>query len=1331
MTAASGGLSRTGARLVILLGVPLLIWVSWIGLSKVVNAGADSESRLRREAANLQESFDLLLDDAADVAGLALQVSPSAAYQEARQARWRNRLEGVGILDAGGWVDWEGTPAEPATAAADRTWHILVEGQRVRLVYTTAASRGGLRALVSFVLDTPLDDLPFARLLPRGVDRRVFQSIDFLDARREHGDVIELFGDGKGVYREVEPATLHYPLRSPTGEILALVRFQEVSPEFRSGLARARADSAAVLSFTLLLALLFRWRAFSRTAIGLPVSLAAIAVARMALLGVSAPAHLLPRLVGSPSIYGSPRFWGLFASPADLLLTAVACLLAVLAVREFALSRAVSRRGLALILSTAAFATALAAVCDVSVSLARDASIPLQLLERVDPPLVHLCLLGGLASLLVATAESVAVVWVLATRRTGEGVGRRVERVVAALSLVGLAALSTTFFANTTDRMALERLRTEFMPQVLDQSARRSLALRAFIASAAERESTIDAVLAPPRRRDDYAAYHLWAGGELFRLGYQSSLDLYDADGNPISRFGFDLPPLTETIDLSVIPEAPVVVREAIPQLSVEKEVLHAEMPVVQDGIVVGAVVGHVLDEPDNLPFLPAVGPYLAALGPGAQQDPGSLPDYVLFDDDGNVVLSSLDQPPALTADLVDLASRQELATIEAGGNRYIGYPRRDGPDVHLLLIPARPLLDRFAVWGKLLLVSLVLLAVMELVRSVRRHRGVPAAFLSLGESFYRKLLAAVLVASLVPLVLLALVLMGYVESRAETQVLDAAAQVVRVVQRVIQDYAAIQTDEPTLNDDILDWVRDIVDQDIHIYENGKLVASSKRELFTSGLLPPRLPGEVHRRVVQGGLPYLTLDTSLGPSVIPVAYADVALPGTDRHVVAAVPLILQKEEAERAVERIEEMLFLSTVLLAGLLVAVASMVAGTVSRPVRELVAATGRIAEGDYSARLDTRSRDEVAELVEKFNVMAAALADQRADLVRRRDYMEALLLNATTGVVSTDDRGRIVTLNPAAADLLDGTDPPRTGEDLVVAISRDPRLEPLARALEGPPAARGEPVEVDLTDPAEARRLRFVRVDLPDPAGGTPGSLVLLEDVTDMMRSNQLAAWAEMARAIAHEIKNPLTPIQLSTEHLEQLLRDRGVLPSPEVESCLQTVIKQVQELRDIASEFSSYAKLPAMTPEPSDPAELMHDAIAPYRAAPPPGVAIVERYDETPAVTVDRRVMTRAIVNLVENAIHAMPDGGTLTLGTAVDERGGQAVLVVEDTGIGISPEVRTRLFEPYFSTKSSGAGLGLAIVRRAVEAHGGTVELDSDGNRGTVFRILLPVAAQERA
>jgi len=367
--------------------------------------------------------------------------------------------------------------------------------------------------------------------------------------------------------------------------------------------------------------------------------------------------------------------------------------------------------------------------------------------------------------------------------------------------------------------------------------------------------------------------------------------------------------------------------------------------------------------------------------------------------------------------------------------------------------------------------------------------------------------------------------------------------------------------------------------------------------------------------------------------------------------------------------------------------------------------------------------TQDEVAELVHGFNTMARALGRQRADIERRRDYIETLLRHAPTGVVSLDTEGHVVTINPAAAQLLP-TASLRVGDDLGGALRASKETEPLADLLGR--ARSGRPADVDLSG-EQPRRVRGVRVDLTNADGLRFGTLILLEDVTELMRSNQLAAWAEMARSIAHEIKNPLTPIQLSAEHLGRLLGDRADGATPEERECLQTIVKQVRALYDIAGEFSAYAKLPALAPEATDPVQFMREVVSPYRAAKPPGITIDERYDPAPAIAADPRVLSRALINLIENALQAMPDGGKLTLGVSPSAGNGEVWLTVEDTGPGLSREVRGRLFEPYFSTKSSGTGLGLAIVRRAVEAHRGTIEVSSEPRRGTTFRIRLPTHA----
>jgi two-component system nitrogen regulation sensor histidine kinase NtrY len=218
-------------------------------------------------------------------------------------------------------------------------------------------------------------------------------------------------------------------------------------------------------------------------------------------------------------------------------------------------------------------------------------------------------------------------------------------------------------------------------------------------------------------------------------------------------------------------------------------------------------------------------------------------------------------------------------------------------------------------------------------------------------------------------------------------------------------------------------------------------------------------------------------------------------------------------------------------------------------------------------------------------------------------------------------------------------------------------------------------------------------------------------------------------MARRIAHEVKNPLTPIQLSVDHIRRVWRAGDERFGAVLTECLENIRRQVGALRRIASEFSDYSRLPELQMEPTAVEAIIAETLDAYTAASPPGVVVRrEVASDLPLLVVDRAVIVRALVNLVENALQAMPEGGTLSIGATLADgaAGGARIrIVVCDTGVGIESVVRARLFEPYFSTKSGGTGLGLAIARKAVEEHGGTIEIRSRAGEGTVVTLLLPV------
>jgi len=232
------------------------------------------------------------------------------------------------------------------------------------------------------------------------------------------------------------------------------------------------------------------------------------------------------------------------------------------------------------------------------------------------------------------------------------------------------------------------------------------------------------------------------------------------------------------------------------------------------------------------------------------------------------------------------------------------------------------------------------------------------------------------------------------------------------------------------------------------------------------------------------------------------------------------------------------------------------------------------------------------------------------------------------------------------------------------------------------------------------------------------------LLRQRAELERTNRLAAWADMARQVAHDIKNPLTPVQLSAEHLRRVHEDRGRPLSPVLESCVDTILSQVRLLRQISSEFSSFAAAPVATLKPASLNEVVDEVMRPYATS--LGRSIDLRLDlaaDLPELRLDPVLVGRALVNLVENALHAMPGGGRLTVSTA---RAGEAVrLSVIDTGVGMDEAARGRLFEPYFSTRAAGTGLGLTIAKRNVELNGGTIEVESARGRGTTVTLTFPI------
>jgi two-component system, NtrC family, nitrogen regulation sensor histidine kinase NtrY len=234
------------------------------------------------------------------------------------------------------------------------------------------------------------------------------------------------------------------------------------------------------------------------------------------------------------------------------------------------------------------------------------------------------------------------------------------------------------------------------------------------------------------------------------------------------------------------------------------------------------------------------------------------------------------------------------------------------------------------------------------------------------------------------------------------------------------------------------------------------------------------------------------------------------------------------------------------------------------------------------------------------------------------------------------------------------------------------------------------------------------------------------------ELERTQRLEAWADMARQVAHDIKNPLTPIQLSAEHAQRVNLDRGRPLSPVLDECVNAILSQVKLLRQISAEFSSFASSPTPRPEPTMLLELIDEVVEPYRSGLSHRIAIEVQADAgLPVIAIDRTLFARALTNVIENALHAMPGSGRLAIASRRSPAGSQPSIIVEvtDSGIGMDQDALNKIFEPYFSTKATGTGLGLTIAKRNIELNGGTIAVTSQRGAGTTVTMTLPLASSK--
>lgn len=405
-----------------------------------------------------------------------------------------------------------------------------------------------------------------------------------------------------------------------------------------------------------------------------------------------------------------------------------------------------------------------------------------------------------------------------------------------------------------------------------------------------------------------------------------------------------------------------------------------------------------------------------------------------------------------------------------------------------------------------------------------------------------------------------------------------------------------------------------------------------------------------------------------------------------------------------------------------------------ITEPIQDLAEATHKIAEGNLDYQINIVAEDEIGVLVKSFNQMTKDLkkSDENlqlanADLVERRKYMEAVLLHVSAGILSLDKDGVVTTINRAAEVMLDiqaGNVLNRACTELLAAEN----MSVINELLEDAQTSGRGVVErqVELLIRERPLTVLVTITVIHESSGENLGMVMVFEDLTQLQKAERAAAWREVARRMAHEIKNPLTPVQLSAQRLQKRYRDKLGDDSQVFQECTDTIINQVEVLKNLVNEFSRYARMPVTNPVLNDLNETVHDPILLFQDAHKEIAFTFNPGDGIPPLYLDVEQIRRVMVNLLDNAVAAMnKTEGQITVTTTYDPASRKARVSVADNGCGVPPSHTMKIFEPYYSTKKSGTGLGLAIVNSVIADHHGAVTVQANLPVGTVVTFELPV------
>lgn len=691
---------------------------------------------------------------------------------------------------------------------------------------------------------------------------------------------------------------------------------------------------------------------------------------------------------------------------------------------------------------------------------------------------------------------------------------------------------------------------------------------------------------------------------------------------------------------------------------------------------------------------------------------------FEVFDDLGNQIYS---QGTSKSSPLKkeDLRRLEEEPVFWRLKGRNTVFFIKDKHTVYRITHKATPLKMIFARFLSLWLGMASLLALIQL--SQRPGRGVLARW---RRSFSMKLATFMFLASVLPTSTLGYFLINSIQKNQDREELSfaqsrmlAARNLFRGLEHEGSDPLRSRGGRGLRNLPLETYSR-ILGEDLSLYVGGTLINTNQPEMYRMGIMNRRLPFDLAYSLLVERTPFVLERADASGRLPTVAYSSVSL-GSGRQGVLAMTIIpFSQRQQMRWLEQLE----FSLSILFGVLFLMAMLtrvLSQNFLHPVSAITRSAARMAKGLINRPISISRQDELERMVAAFNTMQDRVTASQNQLRQQLRVLDETIGSMSSGLFGFDSKGQLILENAIAWKLLQLGE---RVESLDQLVETERQLSPLTAMF-----AAGENDEFDfqLTREGEVRQIIGKVRMVTALKKGDVRCIVAFEDMTDAMAANRFKAWSEMARRVAHEIKNPLTPIQLEVDYLNKLYNDQHPQFGNALDEATTEIRHQVEHLKRIATEFSDYARPLQLERAETDLGNLLHEMVEPYQKT--LENVVIEREIEPGVVAhVDARLLRRSFHNLVVNALQAMDHEGILTIRCVRED--GHAVIWIQDTGPGIPIEEHGKVFEAYFSTKDQGSGLGLVIARKYLTSHEGSLRIDSTYTQGTRFIAELPIDSE---